>query len=51
MPLTQKERRGLGKHHEESPSGDSHLANLVLFNSHKTLCKVGVSIPVCREES
>lgn len=33
FPLTKKERRELGDHHEESPLGESHLANLISFNS------------------
>ena len=50
FPFDKKERRELGNHHEESPSGDSHLANLISFNSQK-LFQVGVSIPFYRQES
>lgn len=50
FPLTKKERRELGNHHEENLLGDSHLANLISFNSQKLL-EVGVSTPFYRQES
>ena len=37
FPLTKKERRELGNHHEENLLGDSHLAKLDLIQLTKTL--------------